>query len=124
MQKTWKQSFAESCHIKKNRNHPPRGGLERKRKRTRQRRKKKIPKNSQEKTDITKRNESMNFMSEPYSESISEIIILAKHTTLTDDQIKILRKGLSFIPNPKRVDLHRDIREFMTKARMQFLMHQ
>ena len=122
----------------KKREPPPSGGLERKRKRTRQRRRKKkiLNQRTAKKRHYYRQNrhnhvckciESMNFMSEPYSESNSEIVILAKHTTLTDDQIKILRKGLSFIPKPKRVDirnLHRDIREFMTKTRMQFLMHQ
>ena len=110
--------------------------MERKKQRTRQRRKKNINKRTIKKRQYYRQTrhrqnsykscvESMNVINEPYPESNCELVILAKHTPLTNDQINLLKKGLSFIPKPKKIDLrdlHRDKREFMTKTRMQFLM--
>ena len=44
------------------------------------------------------------------------LVILAKHTTLTEAQKCVLKKGLTFIPKPKQLPiqaLHTDIRNFM-----------
>ena len=48
------------------------------------------------------------------------LVILAKHTTLTETQIKVLRKGLKFIPKPKKLSiqtLHADFRNFMHRIK-------
>ena len=54
--------------------------------------------------------------------------MLPKDTKLSDKQIKLgsLSKGLSFVPKPKNIDIWdpcRDVRDFMTKARLKFMLY-
>ena len=51
------------------------------------------------------------------------LVILAKQMTLTDSQKNVLKKGLKFIPKPKRLPiqtLHTDIRNFMHRLKTIF----
>ena len=48
------------------------------------------------------------------------LVILAKHTTLTEIQKDVLRKGLKFMPKPKQLPIqtvHTDIRNFMHRLK-------
>ncbi len=72
-------------------------------------------------------NNSLNeyLFNEPYNRQ-NEVIILNKDTKLSDKQIKLLSKGLSFVPKPKNIDiwdLYRDVRDFMTKGKLKFMLY-
>ena len=54
-----------------------------------------------------------------------ELVILSKQT-LTEYQKQVLRKGLNFIPKPKKLNIlqiHNDIRLFMHRMKLQFELH-
>ena len=54
-----------------------------------------------------------------------ELVILSKQT-LSETQKDVLKKGLNFIPKPKKLDihsLHKDVRMFMHKMKYKFEFH-
>ena len=57
----------------------------------------------------------------------NEVVNLTKEATLSEKQLEILRKGLSFIPKPKQLDINdflKDITRFMIHTRNTLKRHQ
>ena len=56
----------------------------------------------------------------PTNQEDTALVILATKTNLSETQKTVLRKGLTFVPKPKHLDiqsLHQDIRKFMHKLK-------
>ena len=56
----------------------------------------------------------------PTNQEDTALVILATKTNLSETQKTLLRKGLTFVPKPKHLDiqsLHQDIRKFMHKLK-------
>ena len=69
-------------------------------------------------------NQKPNHTNHTTNQEDNALIILARTTTLAETQKQVLRKGLTFIPKPKKVSiqtLHTDIRNFMHRAKTLYI---